>query len=215
MKKIAPILAGLCLSLCLFSAAILAASSFTPLYRLFVPKLELENPIPEESILTNYDRMVDYNLSFGSRRLVLDHLAMSEHGAIHFEEVRRIFQAILLFFFISAAMSLLLSGMVKKKALMLKTASLLCILLPALLTLPLLFGFERAFIGFHKLFFQNDYWIFDPATDPIILYLPASFFLAEALLILGILIFFALIFFFLARKAEKKEKRLPSSLRDL
>ena len=38
---------------------------------------------------------------------------------------------------------------------------------------------------FHKLFFDNDYWIFDYRTDPIILLLPDEFFMHCALMIFG------------------------------
>ena len=37
-------------------------------------------------------------------------------------------------------------------------------------------NWERFFIGFHKLMFSNDYWLFDPARDPVILILPDEFF---------------------------------------
>jgi integral membrane protein (TIGR01906 family) len=48
--------------------------------------------------------------------------------------------------------------------------------------------FNTAFIVFHEIFFTNDYWIFDPRTDPVITILPETFFLHAALLILGLIL---------------------------
>lgn len=51
--------------------------------------------------------------------------------------------------------------------------------------------FSRAFVIFHKIFFQNDLWIFDARTDFIIRWLPESFFqhvAAEILLVFIIML---------------------------
>lgn len=57
-------------------------------------------------------------------------------------------------------------------------------------------NFNAFFIGFHHLFFSNSDWLFDPATDPIIIVLPEAFFahcfivafvLFEVLMLLGFL----------------------------
>lgn len=46
--------------------------------------------------------------------------------------------------------------------------------------------FDRAFTVFHTIFFPGkDNWLFDPATDPVILILPEEFFRSCALLILA------------------------------
>ena len=41
--------------------------------------------------------------------------------------------------------------------------------------LPIVINFEKSFVIFHKLLFSNDYWVFDPEKDPIILMLPEEF----------------------------------------
>ena len=46
--------------------------------------------------------------------------------------------------------------------------------------------FDRAFTVFHSIFFPGkDNWLFDPATDPVILILPEAFFRSCAILILA------------------------------
>lgn len=52
---------------------------------------------------------------------------------------------------------------------------------PVLLTL-LAVNFDRMFVLFHQIFFNNDDWLFNPATDPIILALPQEFFMFTFLL---------------------------------
>lgn len=41
-----------------------------------------------------------------------------------------------------------------------------------------------AFTMFHEIMFRNDYWIFDEATDPVIMILPDAFFLHCAVMII-------------------------------
>lgn len=52
----------------------------------------------------------------------------------------------------------------------------------------LILDFDRAFTVFHEIFFTNDLWIFDPATDYMIRMLPEGFFYDMALRIGGIFI---------------------------
>ena len=61
-----------------------------------------------------------------------------------------------------------------------------------------LIDFSWAFTMFHKLFFRNDYWIFDPRIDPIIIALPEELFMicgGAILILLVIRIRFALLSF--------------------
>ena len=41
----------------------------------------------------------------------------------------------------------------------------------------MLIGFDQFFIAFHGLFFNNDAWLFNPLTDPIINALPEAYFM--------------------------------------
>ena len=51
--------------------------------------------------------------------------------------------------------------------------------------------FDRAFTVFHSIFFPGkDNWLFDPATDPVILILPEAFFRSCAILILAAVLLF-------------------------
>jgi integral membrane protein (TIGR01906 family) len=54
------------------------------------------------------------------------------------------------------------------------------------LGLGTLLGFDRLFWQFHELFFANDFWRLDPASDYLIMLFPDSFFYDAALLCAGI-----------------------------
>ena len=60
-------------------------------------------------------------------------------------------------------------------------------LLPAVLGIIVYAAWDEAFNLFHHAFFRNDYWIFDPAVDPVITILPDRFFLHCAL---AVVVFF-------------------------
>ena len=57
--------------------------------------------------------------------------------------------------------------------------------LPAAMGVLVAVNWQKAFVLFHEIAFDNDFWIFDPAKDPVINMLPNAFFLHCALLILG------------------------------
>lgn len=63
---------------------------------------------------------------------------------------------------------------------LLKNASVTILILSALLGIGVVFFFEPLFIGFHKLFFTNELWLFDPATSILINMVPEEFFIACA-----------------------------------
>ena len=69
--------------------------------------------------------------------------------------------------------------------------------------------FTRCFTIFHEIFFSNDLWIFDPATDYMIRMLPEGFFADMVARIggifLGMLAVLFLLFFFLRRMSGKKK----------
>lgn len=55
-------------------------------------------------------------------------------------------------------------------------------------------NFDRCFVIFHELFFDNDLWMFDPATDYMIRMLPEGFFFDMTIRIIGIFAVFLIAF---------------------
>lgn len=70
----------------------------------------------------------------------------------------------------------------------------------------MILDWDALFTAFHKLFFRNDYWLFDPDTDPVINLLPDSYFLHCLAGILVLLLFFSLLSAFLWHYFSRKER---------
>lgn len=198
---------ALVLTLTIISASVVFTLAFRPLYYLDISALDIpeQSGYSKEEIRDNYDVLIDYNMSFGSRRLELPSLAMSEPGRIHFEEVRDIFH---LFKYMAMAGAVLsITGIVfcirRREHKYLKLTSILTVVLPAGLGILVALNWDWAFVAFHHLAFDNDYWIFDPVTDPVITILPDIFFLHCALMILACVVLGSLICGLAYRRCKK------------
>lgn len=198
---------ALVLTLTIISASVVLTLAFRPLYYLDISVLDIpeQSGYSKEEIRDNYDVLIDYNMSFGSKRLEFPSLAMSEPGRIHFEEVRDIFH---LFKYMAMAGAVLsITGIVfcirRKEHKYLKLTSILTVVLPAGLGILVALNWDWAFVAFHHLVFDNDYWIFDPVTDPVITILPDIFFLHCALMILACVVLGSLICGLAYRRCKK------------
>lgn len=200
-------LTALSLTLCIISAAVMITLNFRPLYYMDMDFYNLPEVTgySEEEIRANYDTLIAYNSVFYRGELEFPTLPMSEEGRIHFVEVKRIFvfiQAVL--FPLSLLCSLAgICFLKQQKPAYLKLTSVLNLALPAVLGILIAINWDRFFVLFHKLFFNNDYWIFDETTDPVITLLPDGYFMHCALMILGILIASSILCFILYRKTQK------------
>lgn len=180
---------ALVLTLTIISVSVVFTLAFRPLYYLDISALDIseQSGYSEEEIRENYDVLIDYNMSLGKDKLEFPTLAMSEPGRIHFEEVRDIFN--IFKYMAMAGVVLSIGGIVfcirRKEYRYLKLTSILAIALPAVLGLLVALNWDWAFVTFHHIAFDNDYWIFDPLTDPVITILPDTFFMHCALMILG------------------------------
>lgn len=167
--------------------------NFTPLYAFDVSYLGLDKELgmDKATIVKNYKAVTDYIEKPSIKKLSIPDFQMSKHGEIHFEEVKAIFNKIDFIFYSSIILFIAIFIYAKRKNKIdysfLNLSSLLTIILPAVLIIPFAVDFNKSFVIFHKIFFSNDYWIFDPATDPIINALPEAYFFHCALLILALL----------------------------
>ena len=122
-------------------------------------------------------------------------LSFSPEGASHFADVRRLFLLDLRVLAVCVTVLLVLYALRRKKGLTLSPLAghspgfwAGCGLGGALAIAGVLaaLDFDRAFTVFHIIFFPGkDNWLFDPATDPVILILPEAFFRSCAILILA------------------------------
>ena len=209
MKKILHTLAALALTLTIIGFAVTATLAFKPLYYLDIGVLGIseETGYSVEEIKENYDALIDYNLAFGDAELEFPSLAMSEEGRIHFEEVKVIFDIFKYAAVIGAVLCAVIIFIFKKRReyLYLKITSVLCIALPAVVGILVATNWDWFFVAFHKLVFNNDYWLFDPVTDPVINILPDEFFMHCAILILVLVVAGSVICGLVYRRLKRKQ----------
>lgn len=197
---------ALVLTLTIISVSVVFTLAFRPLYYLDISALDIseQSGYSKEEIRENYDVLIDYNMSFGKDKLEFPTLAMSEPGRIHFEEVRDIFNIFKYMAMAGAVLSI--GGIVfcirKKEYKYLKLTSILAVALPAVLGLLVALNWDWAFVTFHHIAFDNDYWIFDPLTDPVITILPDTFFMHCALMILGCVVLGSIVCGLVYRKCK-------------
>lgn len=206
--KLTQLLTALALTLCIISVSVVITLNFRPLYYFDIGYFDLveKTGYTEEMIRENYDVLIDYNSVFFRDALEFPSLPMSEQGRIHFVEVKNIFvfiQAVLLpVSLIGSIIGIL--ALKKQKPAYLKLTSVLSIGLPALLGILIVLNWDRFFVIFHKIFFNNDYWIFDYKTDPVIRILPDGFFMHCALMILLLIVLGSLFCFIIYRRRISK-----------
>ena len=136
--------------------------------------------ISEQELLENYNALIDYNSVFFTGPLEFPTFAMSDAGRIHFEEVKAIFSAIQIALIVGAAFTALCCFLLirKRRFRFLALGGILTFAIPAAIAgVMAAVGWDRFFVLFHELFFNNDFWVFDERTDPVIMILPDAFFL--------------------------------------
>lgn len=202
------ILLSLILTLTLISLAVVLTLACKPLYYLDIHALH----IPETTgytiseIKANYDAVIDYSLSFGKAPLEFPTFPMSEGGRIHFEEVKNIFNLfkyMAIFGTLTGAAGILRQRR-KQSYGYLKLTAILTVALPAIIGATVALNWDWTFAAFHELAFNNDYWLFDPATDPVINILPDAYFLHCAVMILVLVILGSLICGLIYRRVQRK-----------
>lgn len=139
--------------------------------------LELASGLSAERIKANFDQLMAYLLLPWVGPLQMADFPVSASGAKHFVDVKRLF-------LLAEGLCLLLAvpalPFLKKEPLVLYRKPLLVMAsLPFWVAgLGVIIGFDNFFTLFHTVFFPGDSsWLFHPATDPVILILPAEFFL--------------------------------------
>ncbi len=196
--KITDILIGILFTLLFISVAVIITINFRPLYYLDIKLLHIEasSGLTKEVIRENYDALIDYCSPFFRGDLRFPSLPASKHGIYHFAEVKDIFVD----FYILGAITLVLGIIImiqkakNKDYSYLLVSSVTAIVLPAIVALGLSIDFDRSFVLFHKIFFNNNYWLFDPTTDPVITMLPDTFFMHCAIMIIVIVVLLSIAF---------------------
>ena len=164
---------------------------FKPLYYADINILNIEqsSSINKNELKSNYNYVITFLTQNKTEEFNLPTLPSSDHGKIHFKEVKEIFDKLKVMLFISILISIIgiIINKKHKKIKYLLTSSILLIILPILLLIPFLINFDKSFTTFHHIFFNNDYWLFDVTSDPIITILPQIFFFHCAILMISLI----------------------------
>jgi len=192
--------------------AILFSFYFKGLYYWDIDYLSIPQSaqMDKEQIKENYDVLIDYISNERTEKLVFPSFSMSPEGEIHFEDVKYIFTFIKRVMYILGLYSLLaiIINIMRKQYGFLKHTAIGILAGPLGLLALAMIDFDKSFVIFHQIAFSNDYWIFDPAIDPVIMILPQAFFLHSFLLIVGIILITASILTVLYKIANKKTNNL-------
>lgn len=181
-------------SLALVSTIVLIVLNCTSIYQYVINKYQLSfiTGLSSERLMVNYRSIISYLQSPSHGYLSLPDFEMSEAGMIHFAEVKNIFIAlymIVLLFLLAIGVLVVMRHQHRDKCILSicnKGANLIFIVF-GLLILAISVNFSATFTLFHKLFFRNDYWIFDYRTDPVILALPEQLFMICSVIIISAL----------------------------
>lgn len=196
------------LFLFLLTLAITITINFRPLYRFSIQRFDLLtiSGLDQGTLLKNFDQLMDFLNKPWITSMNLPDFPMSAAGYGHFVDVKYLFllnYAVLLVTVIPAVAYLLY----------LKRNGRLWQLVrpfqwgmgvPVILGFLMAIGFDTFFVKFHELFFSNDDWLFDPATDPIINVLPEGFFMYCFILAFVLLELFFFLMVLIGRRSLRK-----------
>ncbi len=139
----------------------------------------------KNTCLDNYNAIMAFLSPFGNIPFSLPDFPFSEGGAQHFYDCKPIFSWVYLLGAASLAaiivVALRLRRGTDRRFLLVSSVSTLAV--PCLLVAACAIDFDAAFVAFHRVFFNNDLWIFDVRVDPVLFILPEQFFLNCALFI--------------------------------
>lgn len=208
MVKSIEVFFSVILAVLIMSAAAKLSLNYKGLYYSDINRLKINETVnmKDETIKENYNLIIGY-LQSKTTELNLPDFNMSLQGKTHFKDVRNLYKTIDKIFYISliiTVIGIIVFTLKKLYDYMLYSAVIL-IGVPIILSIFSLSDFNYLFTLFHKLAFNNDLWLFDPSVDPVINILPEKFFMHEAMFILSILLFTALLLLLIYRKTKNKK----------
>lgn len=172
----------------------------TPLYAFDIDYLNIPKYVglSKEQILENYRILLTYLNIPWFLALDMPDFPSSASGLFHFFEVKKLFMLDYLILIFSGMGTLWFVRHLNRRR---ESWRLLPYfrqgtLIPLAILLALLVSFDTLFVLFHKVFFNNDAWLFNATTDPIILALPAELFMHSFLLAFGLIEVFLILGYF-------------------
>lgn len=150
----------------------------------------------------DYCQLQQYLLNPFVPRLSLDYLTISVHGFAHYRQVKILTGILELTGTRSLVLITISLRSIKRspKLLLNQLRAIWIILVVLIMGMTLFFiDFNNNFIRLHRILFNNNWWIFNPASDQTILLIPVTFFTKCGLIMLTIVVLMGLIAILLVR----------------
>lgn len=207
MRQLASVLASVAVGVAILgtSVTVVLAARFS--YPWFSAGRYNSHQLTMAQMQANYDRIIEYSLFPWVRELHLETLPMSDAGAQHFAEAKDIFQLFVQGGLLALVVAVVLGSWLWRRHRstgFLTAGAIIALVTPLMLAVPLAIDFDRAFVVFHEIAFDNELWIFDPRTDPIIDYLPEALFMRNAFAILVVMIVLSVAAILVGRRLRRR-----------
>lgn len=198
LKKINNVLVGIFSAIAIISIVTIITMNLTGIYSIIIKRYNLAEVtgVSAEKLMVNFKGLITYLQNPFINKLQFQDFIMSVNGEVHFKEVKNIFLTLIMISVIFTAyviVNIIKKGNIREgiKQIIEKLnygANTLLVFFAAIITVYII-DFSKAFVVFHKIFFRNDYWIFNAETDPIINALPEDLFMIYgAIILLGIFV---------------------------
>ena len=166
----------------LITGSILVTTWNISLFKLNLQWFNLQQKVPFSipEILSDYKHLLRYVTFPWIKDLNFQYFPMSSSGEFHFEEVKQLFllNNSLLIISILLAIGYMTYLSRSRQLWVLGITFKWLRWVPIMVVFLLFIDFESILTLVHEVFFNNDAWLFYPSTDPIILVLNDTFFLA-------------------------------------
>lgn len=194
------ILLTFCITLSIIILSLKITLNFKPLYYTDIITLSIQETsnLSNKEIKLNYDYIISYVQNHEKQNFILPTLTFSNQGKIHFEEVKGIFNKLDYILYALILLNTLIIYMKRKTSKIfsfLKWSSITLFLAPFFCLIPFLLNFDKGFTIFHKLLFNNNYWLLDSKLDPVITIMPQEFFFHCTILIFSLMFIFSAMFY--------------------
>lgn len=197
-----------CLILTILTLSITITINFRLLYVFDIDSLNILNgmDMSKTVLLKNFDQLMSYLNNPFVHTLKLSDFPVSESGAFHFYEVKRLFLLCYGVLIVTIVPSILFIRQLIKRDRIWRLIRPFQwgMAIPALFAGVMVLWFDQFFIAFHGVFFNNDDWLFDPLTDPIINVLPEEFFMHSFILFFIVLELLFFIGIIIGKRSLKK-----------
>lgn len=194
----------------LLSAAILFVFLFTPLYSWSIDWFSIEQAtkLTKSVLEQNYMVLISYLTIPWISELSMPNFPSSAWGLLHFREVKWLVMVdmfVVIFSFVALVIAFRILAKERQLWQLLVPLRILFVV-PIIVLLAIACFFDKLFIIFHQVFFNNNAWIFDPNFDPVINALPEEFFMVCFFIVfislmVGIMLGYRLLVRYLARKS--------------